>query len=117
MASNNLKDLGTREATPVVMIVGVAILVLALGAGGFYAFNGGWKTQSQQEQAYQHEVMPILAAKHGDKEALDAENKLRKEHGEAPLEMPKDNKGGVPKDPNALQKLQDQLRAKGAGGG
>jgi hypothetical protein len=112
-STDKLKDLGQREAPPVVMIVGVLVLVLALGAGGFWVFNGGWKTSGQQQYEYQHETLPIYAAKHGNKEAFDAENKLRKEHGEAPLEMPKEKK--AMNDPDAFKKLQDQLKAKGAG--
>jgi hypothetical protein len=114
-STDKLKDLGQREAPPVLIIVGVVVIVLALGIGGFVAFNGGFKTKGQQEYQYQHEFLPIMAAKHGDKDALDAENNLRKEHGEAPLEMPKDNKDGVGHDSDAFKKLQDQLRAKGAG--
>ena len=115
MASQDkLKDLGQREAPPILIIVGVVVLVLALGAGGFFAFNGGWKTKSQQEYQYEHDLLPVMAAKHGDKSAFEAENKLRKEHGDPPLEMPKDTKSGT-NDKDAFKKLQDQLRAKGAG--
>jgi hypothetical protein len=112
-SSDKLKDLGQREAPPVVMIIGVIVLVLALGAGGYFVVNGGWKTSGQQAYEYQHETLPIYAAKHGNKEAFDAENALRKEHGQALLVMPKDTKGTS--DPDAFKKLQDQLRAKGAG--
>jgi hypothetical protein len=114
-SKDSIKDIGRREASPVVMIIGVVILILALGAGGFYAFNGGWKTSSQQDYQYQHELMPIMAAKHGNTEALDAENQVRKQRGDVPLKMPKDNKSSAVDNAGSLQKLQDQLRAKGAG--
>jgi hypothetical protein len=117
-SSDRLKEIGRQEASPVVMVIGIVILVLVLGAGGFYAFNGGWKTSGQQEYEYQHDTLPIYAAQHGNKEAFDAENKLRKEHGQPPLEMPKDKKSGTSvNDPEALKKLQDQLTAHGRGGG
>jgi len=114
--TDKFKEIGQREAPLTLMVVGVIVLVLALGAGGFVAFNGGLKTKSQQEYEYQHEIMPIMSAKHGDTTAFDAENKLRKEHGEAPLQMPKETKGAAAKDPEAFKKLQEQLAAHGAGG-
>ena len=101
-----------REVPPFVVIAGIVVLVLAVGAGGYYAFNGGWKTASQQDDVYKHEIMPIMAAKHGDKEAFEAENKLRKEHGQAPLEMPKDRQQTLDKNRQKLADLQKLLGAK-----
>ena len=115
--SDKIGSLKEREAPPAFMIAGLVVVVLAIGAGAFYAFNGGWKTSGQQDYEYQHNVMPLMAAKHGDKSALDAENKYRKEHGQPPLVMPNDMKAGVTNDPSAFKKLQDELKAKGAGAG
>lgn len=116
MASKDkLQELGKREAPPVVMIIGVVVLVLALGTGAFWAYNGGFKTQGQQDYDYQHNLLPIMAAKHGDTDALKAENELRKSHGDAPLEMPKDKKTTSMGDPDKLKKLQEQLAAHGGG--
>jgi hypothetical protein len=114
MAAKDNTPLHQREAAPVLMIAAVSVLVLAMGAGVYYTYNGGWKTTGQQEEQFKHEMLPIIAAKHGDTAALDAENKLRKEQGREPLVVPKE-KGNTQSDPQALQKLQDQLRAHGAG--
>lgn len=81
---------GEREAPKALIIIAVVLIVVGLGVGGFYVANGGWRTPAQQDEYYKHNLLPILAAKHGDTEALEAENKLRKENGQAPLEMPKD---------------------------
>ena len=110
MAAKSKRDtVLKREASPVLIIVGIVIVVLLLSAGGYYAFNGGWKTASQQDEAYKHELLPIMAAKHGDNEALDAENKLRKEHGQAALEMPKGKREMTGDDRQKLENLQKQL--------
>lgn len=98
-----------QEAPPILMIIGVVVLVIALGLGGFYAFNGGWKTASQQDEQYKHEMLPILAAKHGNMDPLNAENKLRAQHGQAPLEMPKDKQQMATDNRQKLQELQKQL--------
>ena len=82
------------------------------GPGGYYAYNGGWKTASQQEEAYKHEMLPIIAAKHGDKEPLEAENRLRQEHGQPPLEMPKDKQQILSDNRSKLADLQKQLEAR-----
>jgi hypothetical protein len=76
-----------REVPPIVIYVVVAILVIGLGVGVYYAYNGGWKTTAMQDDYYTHNVLPLQAAKRGDRTALDAENKLRKEQGR-PLLVP-----------------------------
>jgi len=112
---DKIKQAGSKEAPLPLIIIGVVILVLVLGAGGFYAYNGGWKTSGQQDYDYQHTQLPLIAAKHGDMEAFDAENKLRKEKGQPLLELPKDPKAGVT-DPDAFKKMQEQLTKGGVGG-
>src|SRR5579884_2059249 len=79
---------GQAEVPPFVIGIVIAVLVLVLGAGAFYAWNGGWKTQAQLQEEGKHNSMPLWAAKHGDMAPLEAENRLRKEHGEPPLEVP-----------------------------
>ena len=115
MSNTKVKELGQREAPPIMIIIGVVLLALLLGAGGYYAYNGGWKTSGQQDFEYTHTILPVLAARKGDMAPLEAENKLRKEHGQPALEVPKDVKGSTTKDPEALRKLQEQLQAKGLG--
>lgn len=100
-----------REAPPVLIIAAIVVLIAALGAGAFYVYNGGWKTAAQQEAQYKHEMLPIMAAKHGDTEALQAENRLRQQQGQAPLEMPKERKQ-LPG--NYHEKLADLQRRLGA---
>ena len=101
-----------REAPPVLMIIGVVLLVIVLGAGGFFAYNGGWKTAGQQDEEYKHNFLPIMAAKHGDMTAFEAENKLRKERGQPLLEMPKDKSQTAGDNRQQLADLQKQLAAK-----
>lgn len=103
-----------REVPPVLIVIGIVILVLAVGAGGWYAINGGWKTSGQQDETYKHEILPIMAAKHGDTQALDEENKLRAAHGQPKLEMPKGKQGGSV---DQHQKLLDLQRRLGQGQG
>ena len=108
MATKNNKKgnaLGLQAEAPVVlMIAAVVLLVIGLGTGAFYAYNGGWKTAGQKADEYTHYYGPIMAAKHGDMGPFEAENKLRKEHGQPLLEMPKD-KGQVAAD--TRQKVAD----------
>ena len=99
-----------REAPPALMIIAIVVLVLILGIGGFYAYNGGWKTASQQDEAYKHEMLPVMAAKHGDTEALEAENKLRKQNGQAPLVVEKEKRSMTESDHQKLQDLQRKLQ-------
>jgi hypothetical protein len=101
-----------REAPPVLLIAAVVVLVMALGAGVFYTFNGGWKTAGQQDEEYKHNLLPIMAAKHGDTGPLEAENRLRKEHGQPPLEMPKDRQQTATDNRQKLADLQKQLEAR-----
>ena len=94
------------------MIVAVVFLVMALGGGAFYTFNGGWKTAAQQDEEYKHTLLPIMAAKHGDNGPLEAENRLRKEHGQPPLEMPKDKQQTMTDNRQKLADLQKQLESR-----
>lgn len=114
MASPKIKELGAQKASPVLLIAVGVILVLVLGAGAYYVINGGWKTSGQQEYEYKHTTLPIMAAKHGDMEAFNEENKYRKEHGQPPLVMPV--KPSSAPDPDAFKKMQEQL-SKGQQGG
>jgi len=98
-----------REAPMALIIAAGIVLLLAIGAGAFYAFNGGWKTAGQQAEDYKHEFQPIMAAKHGDTTALDAENKARTARGQAPLEMPKDRKELQGDYRQKLQALREKL--------
>lgn len=116
MAARNVKGrTQQREVPQAVVIAAVVLIVIVLAAGGFYAYNGGWKTTAQQEAQYKHEFQPIMAAKHGDTEALDAENKLRKEQGQSPLVMPKGKQSGQPV--NNMQKLKELQQKLGGGSG
>lgn len=91
MASSNKTQQSLKaEASPVIMIVAIVIVVLALGAGGFYAFNGGWKTAGQQDDDYKHNMLPIMAARKGDMEPFNQENELRKKNGQPLLVLPAD---------------------------
>jgi hypothetical protein len=101
-----------REIPPALIVTAIVMLVLVLGTGGWYAFNGGWLSDGQKDEKFKHEMMPIMAAKHGDTELLDAENKLRKKNGQAPLAMPDDKKSKSPNDPAALAELQRKMGAK-----
>ena len=102
-----------RKAPPGLTIIAVALLVLVLCAGGFYAFNGSWKTAGQQDEEYKHNLLPLMAAKHGDMEPLEAENRYRKEHGQAPLTLPDDKQARNGGDQRAkLEALQKQLQGK-----
>ncbi len=100
------------EAPPVLMIIAVTLLVIGLGAGGFYVYNGGWKTAAQQDEEYKHNYLPIMAARHGDTGPLEAENRLRKEHGQPLLEIPKDKSQTAANDREKLADLRKQLEAK-----
>ncbi len=114
MPAKNGSNNGSKlqgNATPAIMIVAIAFLVIVLGAGAFYAYNGGWKTDGQKDEIYKHEILPLLAAKRGDTEALDAENKLRKEHGQLLLEVPHDRNQIADDNKQKLQDLQQKLNA------
>ncbi len=101
-----------REIPPAVIVAAIVLLVLAVGAGGYYAFNSGWQTDAQKDSMAKHEVIPIMAAKHGDTEPLQAENRLRQQQGQPLLVMPKDKKQSSPNDPSKLAELQRRMGAK-----
>jgi hypothetical protein len=111
VAARNAKSKAQpREVPQAVVIAAIVLIVVALAAGGFYAYNGGWKTAGQQQEEYKHELLPLMAAKHGDTEALEAENKLRKDRGQPALELPKGKQSGRPmNDPERLRQLQQQM--------
>ena len=100
------------EAPPVLMVVACVLLVIGLSAGGFYAFNGGWKTAGQKADEYTHYYGPIMAAKHGDLGPLEAENRLRTAHGQPLLEMPKDKAQTATDSRQKVADLQKLLAAK-----
>ena len=104
--------LGGKEASPAIIIGAVVVLVVFLAAGGFYAYNGGWKTQGQLEDEGKHNSVPLQAAKHGNMAPLEAENKLRKERGEPLLELPKDRRQNATDSADQLAKLRQQLESK-----
>ena len=109
-AKSSRAKVPAKEVPQALVIAGIVVLVLILAAGGFYAYNGGWKTAGQKDEAFKHEMLPIIAAKHGDKELLDQENKARQQRGQSPLEMPRDKKES-PKDfSKKLSELQQKLR-------
>ena len=115
MAAKDKKGSAQRlrgDAPPVLVIIAVVLLVIGLGVGAFYAYNGGWKTAGQKADEYTHYYGPIIAAKHGDMGPLEAENKLRKEHGEPPLEVPKDKQQSSADAQQKLAELQKILAAK-----
>ncbi len=103
------------DIPPVFIGIAVVLLLLVVGAGAFYVYNGGWKTASQQQEDYKHNLLPIMAAKHGDMRPLEAENKLRKERGEPPLELPKERKSSAAENADKLSALRKQLMERGAG--
>jgi len=111
MPAKRTRDPGlNREAPPALIVIAIISVVLAVGAGGFYFYNGNsWQTQGQREDYARHNLRPIMAAKHGDKTLLDAENTLRKEHGQPPLEMPKDKAQSAESSRDKLMALQKQL--------
>jgi hypothetical protein len=108
MASDKL-GLKGKDAPPILTIIAVVILVLIVGAGGFFVYNGGWKTAGQQDEDYKHNLLPIMAAKHGDMGPFEEENKLRKSKGQPPLEMPKDKQQNASDANNSLSELQKKL--------
>ncbi len=111
MASDKLDKLKGKDAPPILTIIAVVILVLILGAGGFYAFNGGWKTAGQQDDDYKHNLLPLMAAKKGDKGPLEEENKLRKAKGQPLLELPADKEKTAGDAAQSLGELQKKLGA------
>ncbi len=114
MASKQSSQGGWRDQSvgkPVMIGIGV-LLFLVLGAAGFYAFNGGWKTAGQQDQDYKHNLLPIMAAKHGDDTALQKENDERKAKGQPLLEKKKVLSETIDKSKQSLPELQRQLLEK-----
>lgn len=100
------------DAPPLLAVGAIVLLVICLGIGGFYAYNGGWKTAAQQDETYKHEMLPAIAANRGDTAPLEAENKLRKEHGEAPLVLPPDRHQKADESRAKLADLQKAVDAK-----
>ena len=100
------------QASPLLAVGAIVLLVICLGIGGFYAYNGGWKTAAQQDETYKHEMLPAIAANRGDMAPLEAENKLRKEHGEAPLVLPPDRHQKADESRAKLADLQKAVDAK-----
>ena len=112
MSSKGTRDRAERREVPLALIVAaIVLLILGVGAGGYYAFNGGWKTDAQKDDMAKHELLPIMAAKHGDMEPLQAENQLRQRQGQAPLAIPKDKKQTSPNNPAKLADLQRRMGA------
>jgi len=97
------------EAPPAIIISAIAVVVLLLGVAGFYFYNGGWQTQHQREEYAKHNLVPIMAAKHGDKTMLEAENKMRREHGQQELQMPQERAESAQSSRDKLMALQKQL--------
>ncbi|MDE2126882.1 MAG: hypothetical protein KGJ62_09860 [Armatimonadetes bacterium] len=79
-----------REAPRGVVIAAAVLLAGCLFAGGWYAWNGGWKTKAQKEWEYRHVYGPIHQAQKGMMDAFNAENARRKADGEPLLKMPPD---------------------------
>ncbi len=102
-----------REAPKALIIAGITAVALIAVVVGYYVVNGGWKTPGQQDEDYKHNLLPIIADKHGDMKPLEDENALRKARGQAPLVLPKDTKGASISDPDKLRKLREQLQNKG----
>jgi hypothetical protein len=111
-AKGSSKQAEPREIPPALIVVAIVLIVLAVGTGGYYAYNGGWQSDSQKDAQAKHEFIPIMAAKHGDMEPLQAENRLRQALGQAPLVVPKDKKMTSPNDPAALADLQRRMGGK-----
>ncbi len=114
-ASASGKERGIRnrtEAPPILMVGVIVLLVVCLSVGGFYVYNGGWKTAAQQDETYKHEMLPQIAANRGDMAPLEAENKLRKSRGEAPLVLPPDRHQKAAESRAKLADLQKAIEAK-----
>ena len=97
-----------QNASPVVTIVLIILLMIGLGAGAFYAYNGGWKTRAQKEEEFKHVWGPIMAAKRGMPEALDKENAYRKEHGQELLKMPENRHQSTEQIKERIRQLHEQ---------
>jgi hypothetical protein len=111
MPAKSKSDRERPEIPQAAIVAVIVVLVLALGAGGWFAFNGGWQTDAQKDAQAKHEFIPILAAKHGDMEPLEAENRLRKQQGQAPLPVPKERRATSGNNPEKVADLQRRLGA------
>jgi hypothetical protein len=85
---------GGKEIPPVFLALAAAVVLMLVGLGGYYVYNGGWKTQGQLHDEYVHQNLPLIAAKHGDMDAFNAENALRRKNGQPLLELPNEGKKG-----------------------
>lgn len=100
--------LGQQVGTPILVVISV-VAILGLVAAGFYAYNGGWKTDAQKDEQFKHEIMPIMQAKRGMTEALDRENQIRKQNGQPLLELPKNRHETADAQRQKLMELQQKL--------
>ncbi|HZO87273.1 MAG TPA: hypothetical protein VFB38_02970 [Chthonomonadaceae bacterium] len=104
---------GLRREAPIGWIIAAAIgLVIALGAGGFYVYNGGWETQAQKQARFQHEIFPVRAARQGMMGPLEAENRRRRERGEPLLQVPPDRHESAAERRLKIEALQQQLQSR-----
>ncbi len=107
------KGIGMQRTAPRWLIVVVAVLTAGgLGAYAFYLINGGWATQSQMKEKFQHEEFPISAAKRGMMGPLEAENSRRKAQGEPLLQVPQDRHQTAAQARQQIEKLQREIQAK-----
>jgi hypothetical protein len=103
------------EVPKPLIIAAIVVIVGIVGAFGFYAYNGGWATQGQLDNKFKHEVGPIMAAKRGNTEALDAENELRKKNGQPLLKPPKDRHEAGADRMRRAEEARRQMEGRGAG--
>ncbi len=100
-----------RNPSPILAATIILVLVFVLGSGAFYAYNGGWKTDSQKDFQFQHEMMPLMQASKGIMGPLERENQRRKANGQPPLEVPKDHQATAQDNRQAIADLQQKLNS------